>query len=106
MIDDRIFWCNICHASVRKTEQNTCPNCHNPRGSERCSCGAIVDEHDNFCSHCGKDRRWVTFVCRECEETIVALRWPRPKDNDYYQITCPKCGHRFFRPGKDPGILY
>ena len=100
--------CTICNTIYDTKEHEACPLCHSTQGSVRCSeCEEIINDSDNFCSQCGADRRWRKFVCPNCYESVLAHRWPGRNDDDFYQVTCPKCGHRFFRPDKpDPTILY
>ena len=93
------YRCEICGTWFNLMEHHICPNCHRPKGSYHCpDCGGIINEYDHFCSHCGTDRRWVTFKCPHCEGEVTAHRKPKIGDDDRFYVNCAKCGNRFPRP--------
>lgn len=99
MIIDGTYRCHLCGTYFLIRESSECPKCHRPMGSIRCpECANIINEYDNFCSHCGADRRWITFECPHCGEGIKTHRWPGKNDEGRFLLSCPKCGTRFLRP--------
>lgn len=100
MIIDNTFHCSICGKYYESREvYPVCPNCHMPVGSMRCpQCQWVIIEADNFCPHCGMDRRWIRFECPGCGAEVTAHRRPGLDDDDKFFVTCIKCGCTFRRP--------